>query len=243
MRSTLGGLDVVTVQLAGGPPKGVVVLCHGFGAPGTDLVGLAEALVSIEPRLANVRFHFPAAPLSLGNLGFGESRAWWLIDFEAIEALRTASPEALRAFRKAEPPGMAAARKALSAMVSEALNASRLAMNQLVLGGFSQGAMISTDVALRLEEPPAGLAILSGTLVTEDVWGPKAKARAGLPVFQSHGRGDQVLPFMAAQWLTELLVSNGLEVDFRPFNGGHEIPEQVIEGLASFLATRLRLTS
>jgi len=231
----------VTVQLARGAPTGVVVLCHGFGAPGTDLVGLAEALAQLDPRLAPVRFHFPAAPLSLGDLGFGESRAWWMIDFEAIEALRTASPEALRAFRKNEPPGMGAARKALSAMVSEAMNASGLPFDQLVLGGFSQGAMIATDVCLRLEEPPAALVVLSGTLLTEDVWAPKAKARAGLPVFQSHGRRDQVLPFAAATWLNELLAQAGLAVDFHPFDGGHEIPESVLRALAEFLVKRLAL--
>lgn len=241
MRSTHGGLEVVTVQQTRGAPTGVVVLCHGFGAPGTDLVGLAEALAHLEPTLESVRFHFPAAPMSLGGLGSGDSRAWWMIDFEAIERLRTASPEALRAFRKNEPPGMAAARKALSAMVSEVMNGSGLPLNKLVLGGFSQGAMIATDVCLRLEEPPAALVVLSGTLLTEDAWAPKAKARAGLPVFQSHGRRDPVLPYLAAQWLNALLTEAGLAVDFQSFDGGHEIPERVLEALASFLVTRLGL--
>ncbi|MDX2008829.1 MAG: phospholipase [Myxococcaceae bacterium] len=240
MRSTLGGLEVVTVQANPGLAcQGVVVLCHGFGAPGTDLVGLARALASIDQRLEAVRFHFPAAPLSLGGLGSGDSRAWWMIDFEAIEALKAQHPDALREFRKQEPVGMAAARKALHAMVNEAMNASKLPFSKLVLGGFSQGAMISTDVALRLEEAPGGLVALSGTLLVEDVWRAKAKARAGLPVFQSHGRLDPVLPFLAATWLESLLREAGLSVDFHPFDGGHEIPEAVLVALARFLAARL----
>ncbi|MBM4779896.1 MAG: phospholipase [Archangiaceae bacterium] len=242
MRSVIAGLDVVTVQHKPQvPPDGVVVLCHGFGAPGTDLVGLAEALVAIEPSLAAVRFVFPAAPLDLANLGYGHSRAWWMIDFDVIAQLRTASPEALREFRKNEPEGMPAARKAVHALVGEVMNASRLPYSKLVLGGFSQGAMISTDVALRLEEAPAGLAVLSGTLLTEDVWRKKATARAGLPVFQSHGRVDAVLPFTAARWLEQLLVEAGLAVDFTEFEGGHEIPLEVLHRLAAFLNQTLKL--
>jgi phospholipase/carboxylesterase len=224
MRSTLGGLDVVTVQATPRvPPTGVVVLCHGFGAPGTDLVGLARALVSVEPSLATARFHFPSGPLSLGSLGYGDARAWWMIDFEAIEALKAQAPEALREFRKREPEGMAAARRAVHAMVNEAMNASGLPFSKLVLGGFSQGAMITTDVALRLEE----------------AWRQKASARKGLPVFQSHGRFDGVLPFTAATWLEAMLRDAGLGVEFHAFDGGHEIPEDILVALAGFLARRL----
>ncbi|MDP3237605.1 MAG: phospholipase [Myxococcales bacterium] len=242
MRSVIAGLDVVTLQQnTTVPPAGVVVLCHGFGAPGTDLVGLAEALVSEEPSLAPVRFHFPAAPLSLGHLGYGDSRAWWMIDFEVIAKLRQASPEALAAFRKEEPDGMPAARKAMLALVAEVMNGSGLPYSKLVLGGFSQGAMISTDVALRVEEAPAGLAVLSGTLLTEDVWRVKAKARSALHVFESHGRFDEVLPFSGAQSLEAMLTSAGLPVDFHAFDGGHEIPMEVLRGLARFLKARLAL--
>jgi len=242
MRSVIAGLDVVTVQqTATVPPAGVVVLCHGFGAPGTDLVGLAEALCSMEPALAPVRFHFPAAPLSLDAFGMGDARAWWMIDFDVIAKLRQASPQALAEFRKVEPPGMPAARKAMLAMVAQVMNGSGLPYSKLVLGGFSQGSMITTDVALRLEESPAALAILSGTLLIEDVWKPKAKARAGLPVFQSHGRRDEVLPFSGAQALQQTLTEAGLEVDFHAFEGGHEIPLPVLRGLAAFLKARLKL--
>lgn len=243
MHSVTAGLDVVTLQLdQRAPPAGVVVLCHGFGAPGTDLVGLAEALSSFEPALAGVRFHFPAAPLSLGALGYGDARAWWMIDFEALEALRGAGPEALRAFRQVEPPGMPAARKALHAAVTALMDGSGLPYSKLVLGGFSQGAMITTDLALRLEEAPAGLAIMSGTLLIEDVWRAKARARAGLQVFQSHGRSDALLPFAAAGWLEALLREAGLEVDFHGFEGGHELPRSVLVALARYLKARLGLT-
>ena len=66
-QETWGGLDCIIVdQLPSGRvPQALVILAHGFGAPGTDLVGLAEVLFELEPQLAEgIRFVFPAARLS-----------------------------------------------------------------------------------------------------------------------------------------------------------------------------------
>lgn len=237
MRTTMGGLDVQVVQQKPGTPRGVVVLCHGFGAPGDDLVGLAPALLAQFPTLADVRFVFPAAPISLGQLGWGDARAWWMIDMEQIQRLQH-DPAALREFRKVEPAGMADARKAVHAVVQQVADQTGLPMSKVVLGGFSQGAMITTDVALRLEDAPGGLCVLSGTLLLEDVWREKAGKRAGLEVLQSHGRQDPVLPFTAATWLQDLLVQAGARHEFVPFEGGHTIPAEVLRRLGDFLTRR-----
>ncbi len=233
MHSQLAGLDVEVLQEAPGKPRAAVILCHGFGAPGDDLVGLAPELVRAQPSLADVRFYFPEAPL---DLGFG--RAWWLIDMAAVQKMQR-DPEALREFRKAEPEGMAAARSKLLSLVKEVADGTGLPLNRIVLGGFSQGAMLSCDVALRLEEAPAALVQLSGTLLTEDVWREKAKRRAGLQVFQSHGRFDPILPFQAAEWLRDALTDAGLSVEFVPFDGPHTIGGEAFSKLGAFLTRRL----
>jgi phospholipase/carboxylesterase len=239
MRTTIAGLDVQVLQDTKGPPTAAVILCHGFGAPGDDLVGLQEELVHRQPSLASVRFYFPAAPLSLGGLGWGDSRAWWMIDLPTIQRLPQGDAETFRQFRKQEPEGMAAARATLKKLVLDVAAQTGLPMNRVLLGGFSQGAMLATDVALRLEEAPAGLAILSGTLLVEDQWRAKAKARAGLPVFQSHGRQDPILGYAAAEWLRDLLTESGLALEFHPFDGGHGIAPEVTVKLAAFVARNL----
>ena len=61
-------------------------------------------------------------------------------------------------------------------------------------------------------------------------------AREGLPIFMSHGRTDNVLPFDLAERLHADLVAAGLAVTLIPFNGGHEIPEEVVRALGEFLA-------
>jgi len=232
MRTTIAGLDVQVLQGGSETPTAAVVLCHGFGAPGDDLVPLFDELLSRAPALSSTRFYFPAAPLELD--GWGDARAWWDLDLEAIQRL-AGDPVALREFRRQEPPGMPRARAALLKLVRDVADADALPLSRLTLGGFSQGAMIATDVALRLEEPPQGLAILSGTLLLEDTWRAKAKARAGLRVFQAHGRGDPVLSFQAAEALRDLWLDAQAKHEFLPFDGGHTITGEALTRLARFL--------
>jgi phospholipase/carboxylesterase len=213
-------------------PSFVVLLCHGYGAPGTDLVPMARELMHLCPAVAEqVRFLFPEAPLTLPGL-FG-ARAWWHIDVARYErALRTGD---LRDMRTEIPEGLASARRKLMALLEVAQVETGLPMSRFLLGGFSQGAMLATDVTLRLEEAPAGLAALSGTLLCEEEWRPRAGKRAGLPVLQSHGRVDPVLPYQAAEWLRDLLTESGMDVNFIPFNGAHTIPGESMHALASLI--------
>lgn len=227
----LGGLQVRIcggVDGEGGGNGPCVVLLHGFGAPGDDLVGLWRELDV--PRAT--RFAFPAAPIEF-SMGWGESRAWWMIDMERVQrALLTGRLHDLRAD---VPEGLDEARAALVAAL-DALEA-RLSVRpgQLVLGGFSQGAMLSLDVALRTERPLAGLLLLSGTIIAEGEWAPRMASRAGLRVFQSHGREDEILPFAIAEHLRDMLSEAGLAVDWVPFRGGHGITPVVLDRLGAFL--------
>lgn len=234
----LGELD--TVVLEGGPegskPTLAVVLCHGFGASGEDLVPLAPALAQAAPQLAQgVRFVFPAAPLSLAAMGMPRARAWWQLPPEVLMGLE----RDWATFQDAVPEGLATARRALHAVVDAVAAGSGLPLSRVVLGGFSQGAMVATDLALRLEEPPAGLALLSGTLLARKEWMRLAARRVGLPVLQAHGRFDDVLPFAQAEALTTLLAGAGLDVAWLPFDGPHTIPTETLEALADFLVARL----
>jgi phospholipase/carboxylesterase len=228
------------VQEGASAPTLVAVLCHGFGAPGDDLVGLAGELFRLAPALAGkVRFVFPEGPLSLESLGMGGARAWWMLEPAHFAAIQAQDLPRMLAMRREVPDGLPKARRLLMALVEGLSRETGLAPGRVVLGGFSQGAMLATDVALRLEEPPAGLAILSGTLVNEVEWQVRAPKRAGLPVLQAHGRQDPLLPFENAVALKDLLTSAGLPVEFLPFDGGHTIASGPLERLAQFLAARL----
>ena len=84
---TIGPLRAQRVVVGGesaakstGKPPLTVVLMHGFGAPGDDLVGLAAGL----DVPAGTRFVFPEAPLAM-PAAYGNARAWWMIDMVALQ--------------------------------------------------------------------------------------------------------------------------------------------------------------
>lgn len=233
----MGGLSVRVLDATDqGELRGALVMCHGFGAPGTDLVGVAPELLRRRPELAHhVRFVFPAAPLDLGPMYFG-GRAWWHIDTERWAAATT--EEDVRELTAAVPDGLADARKKLRALLDELCAGSGLTLGQLALGGFSQGSMLALDTTLRLDEPPALLCLYSCTVIAREEWQRRASARRGLEVIQSHGRQDPILPFFVAEQLRDLLSDAGLDVTFLPFDGPHTIGEAAVDRLADRLAER-----
>jgi phospholipase/carboxylesterase len=215
----------------GAPPEALVVLCHGFGAPGTDLVGLGPEL-AVHPALAEkpVRFLFPAAPLDLSAYGMWGARAWWEIDMVALQrAMARGEPRVLAG---EEPEGLGPARRALTQLLLLATAEANLPLSKVALGGFSQGAMLATDTALRLEEAVGAVLIASGTLLAEASWRRLAPARGGMQALLGHGDADPILPFAGSEALRELLSESGWHVRFVPFSGGHTIPRALVGAMA-----------
>lgn len=225
-------LGTLKARIAGGTDREgggagpVVVLLHGYGAPGTDLVPLWRELKVPQ----DVRFVFPEAPL---ELDFG-GRAWWPIDMARLQDRFL--PGAVERLTGEVPEGIDAARDALLGLLTALERDFGAAPERTIIGGFSQGAMLATDVVLRSAQPWGGLAVLSGTLVSHHEWLPLMNARRGLQVLQSHGRGDPVLPFAVAEQLRDELTAAGLLVDFVAFNGGHGIPGSVLEALTRLIS-------
>jgi phospholipase/carboxylesterase len=234
-RLEAGGLSVLLaggVDREGGGDGPLVVLLHGFGAPGDDLAPLWRVIDAP----TGTRWAFPAAPLALEGMGYG-GRAWWMVDIERlIGAGERGNREELA---REAPPGMSEAHTQVVTMLDELV--ADLKPSKLVLGGFSQGAMLACDVALRTARPLAGIALLSGTLVAHDEWAPLAPRRRGLPVFQSHGTEDPILPYAQAEKLRDMLRDAGAAVTWVPFRGAHAIPGTVTDGLGKWM--RAALTS
>ena len=181
------------------PDRGYTFLCmHGYGANAFDLAGLSQHIAMPE----GTRFLFPDGIVRI-DLGYGagyEGRAWFPIDFAEIERIRREG--GLRDLSKSLPAGMAEARNRLI----EAMEKLECDPAKTIVGGFSQGAMLATEIMLQHEQHLAGLVIFSGTLVNRTGWETQATAKfkgAGktLNFIQSHGRFDPVLPFQAAERL------------------------------------------
>ncbi len=231
-RVRIAGLDAVLTggvdKEGGGKDAPLVVLLHGYGAPGDDLVPLWR--VMRVPR--ETRFVFPAAPLETHMMPGADSRAWWHIDMMAMQqAIQRGD---IRELSRREPEGLTEAREKMDAFLTELVRTH--APTKLALGGFSQGSMLALDVALRTAHKPDALVLLSSTMLAQDVWVPRMTTLAGRPVFQSHGTSDPILPFGIAERLRNALTAAGAEVTFVPFRGGHEIPPQVLDQASALLS-------
>ena len=237
--STAGDLQVHVVQPeAGARPPLLVVFCHGYGASGEDLVPFVPELLEREPRLAPVRFAFPAGPLELGYAAWGDARAWWPLDWMKLSML-SRSPEGREALRNEVPEGLVSARRKLQGCVETLLSGTSLPPERVLLGGFSQGAMLATDLTLSWEQRPAALVALSSVLLAANRWRALAPRRAGLPVIQSHGRQDPILPYSEGEALRDFLTVAGLAVEFIPFDGPHTVHPDALDRVAQLLGSLL----
>jgi len=193
-----------------------IVMLHGYGASADDLVALARTLV--HPR---TRYIVPAGPVELPNGG----RAWWPMLGRAHydeNRILVAPSEKLEA-----------ARDAALALIAKLRQ--RFAPDTLVLLGFSQGAMLALDVALAPSAAVDRVAVLSGALLADAERQLTGAKHASPSVFVSHGRQDPVLKFQGAQHLVKVLKQHDVSVRFYPFEGGHEIPEELIGELKAFV--------
>ena len=203
---------------AGGRARSLVVLIHGLGADGHDLIQLAPHWAELLPSTA---FVSPHAPFPCDMAPYG--RQWF--------SLQDRDPHRIRS-------GVAAAAPILDAFLDATLEAHRLDDSALALVGFSQGTMMSLHVAPRRARAIAGVVGFSGALVgAEDL---ATELRSTPPVLLVHGDADQVVPFSAMAAAQSALSAAGVEVTTERRPGlPHSIDEVGLEKAAAFLARRL----
>jgi phospholipase/carboxylesterase len=232
--ATFGDLACLVVRSDSAAPKVACILCHGFGAMGDDLLGLAEPILQMcGDRREEIALVFPAGVLALEDHGNTYGQAWWWIDLDRL--LNNPTPETMAAFRCERPAGMAEASAQLQRAVLEIQRDWNLPPQQVVLGGFSQGSMIALDAALSLPTPPGGLIIYSGALICEPDWRKQAARLAGTKIIQSHGRRDPILHISQGHALRDMLAAAGCAPKYLEFAGVHEIHPAAIVATAELL--------
>lgn len=218
------GIDVL--EVLGDPGAPAILLFHGYGADGRDLLPLSQALAGFDIKPS---FYFPTGPLEVPIAPGYSGRGWFPIDIEALkDAIHGKKSENVS---KAFPKEYSQIRQIAQLLIAE-LN---IPLSKLILGGFSQGAILAIDTALHASEKIGGLLIFSGIMVNEEEWKKRASQYRGIPFFQSHGHEDQLLPFDRAVALEKFLKDSGLKGKLHSFHGGHEIPHAIIVKLNAFL--------
>jgi len=209
----------------------IVVISHGFGADYDDLAPFASsALQQSAVNAKKFMFVFPNAPLALSQGGYG----WWNIDINAL--LTRAMSGQVDQIMAETPQGLPEARKALMDVLTQLkLENPTVPWSKFILGGFSQGAIMSVDVAFHLDETVGAVVGWSGALMCKGEWEKLAPSKSSLYVVLSHGSQDQVLPFLLGKSLEQFLKSHKISVDFLTFTGGHQIPQNALQKFISLL--------
>jgi phospholipase/carboxylesterase len=200
---------------AGSPPRQLIVLLHGVGADGNDLIELGSALA---PWLPGAAFVAPNGPEPCDMAPFGYQ--WF--------SLRDRRPAAMVL-------GVQAAAGQVDAFLDAELERWHLPDHQLALVGFSQGTMTALEVAPRRPRALAAVLGYSGALLGGERL--PAETRSRPPVYLVHGDADEVVPVAATCAAVAELQAAGIPVQWSIRPGlPHVIdPESVAHG-AAFLA-------
>jgi phospholipase/carboxylesterase len=198
-----------------GPATHLVVLCHGYGSDGNDLIGLAPHWQRALPGAA---FVAPNAPERVPGAGY----QWF--------ALSRIDPEETSR-------GTQAAAPKLNAFIDAELARLNLTGDKLALVGFSQGTMMSLYVGLRRDPAPAAIVGFSGMLSAPETLSRLTKAP---PVLLVHGDADQVIPPQALFMSANALAAAGVPVQWHLSKGlAHGIDPIGLALAGHFLADAL----
>jgi phospholipase/carboxylesterase len=207
----------LTAIVSGGSGPPTVVLLHGYGSRAEDWQQF-DTTFALPP---NTRLVFPQAPL---RGPFTDQRGWWWLHLEDYIPKGKAFPD----YSHANPGGIKIAATLVRGLLAHE-------QHPIILGGFSQGAMTSAEIAFQTDQELAGLILLGGTPVNEEAWAEHFAGRRHLPIFIAHGRNDTVLSFEMMERFAARLTTFGLDVTWRPHDGGHGIPDEVISEINGFV--------
>lgn len=204
---------------SGGKPTSIVAILHGYGSDGNDLIGLGQALAPILPDTLFVAPNGPQA-CAINPAGY----EWFPLDMNA-------------------PQGHLGLAESVRPLVRDYLHAelaaAGLSEKDMILAGFSQGAMMALHVGLQMKTALAGIVAFSGGLVSPDNLDKRIISKP--PVCLVHGDSDEVVPTAATAQARRLLKENNVPVQahISP-NTGHSIAPDGLNFAAAFMVQLLK---
>jgi phospholipase/carboxylesterase len=213
MELSFGEVDL-RVREPAGAPAGALVLNHGRAADENDLFPLLDE-IDPERRLLGVTTGAPIRGLPPGG------RHWYVVERVGFPHRET--------FERSY--------SALTQRLDELLAERGLEWSQTVIGGFSQGTVMSYALGLGPDRPvPAGIVALSGFIPTVEGWEPDLASRGALPVYIHHGARDPVIGIELAHQARERLQAAGIEPRYLETSAGHWLPPEILPELRRFVA-------
>ena len=208
-------LRYITVEPEGFDPQRpypMIVLLHGFGASMGDLAGLSPA---IEPQ--SYLYLYPNGPIEM-QVGYGMTGYAWTRPVQDGPSDDADQVESL-----------------IADLVQEVSERYRVAPGRIVLGGFSQGGMITYRLGLPNPELFGGLVVLSGSVRDPDRLAERLPADRSQPIFIAHGTDDGMISVEDARDSRRFLEASGYAPEYREYAMGHEITQDVVRDLKSWV--------
>ncbi len=203
-----------------GSATSLVILLHGYGADGNDLIGLADPLA---PHLPNTMFAAPNAPARCTNNPMGYQ--WFSIPWMDGSSEAQAASE------------MEAAVIDLNETLDSLAAETGIGPDKTVLVGFSQGTMMSLHVGPRRAAQFAGIVGFSGRLLVPERLN---EAQSKPPILLIHGDQDEVVPPSSMPQAADALVGAGFEVYTHVSEGiGHGIAPDGLGLTLQFIKDRI----
>ena len=199
----------------GGNPTSLIILLHGWGSDGNDLVNLAHP---ISVRFPGAAFFVPNGPTRCKINPAG----WEWFDIDDREK------------------GPTVAAPFIDNAIADALETLDLSPSKLVLAGFSQGGMMSLHCGLRQTAPPAAIISFSGALLMQEDLIENNAGGPFAPVLLVHGTEDGVVPFQLQAASRDILQTQSIKVETIECVGlGHGIDPDGLSEAIEFLAKYL----
>jgi len=207
------------LPLSGNQAKQLVIFCHGYGADGNDLIGLANYF---QQALPDAFFISPNAPEAcpMNPMGY----QWF--DFTSND------PELI--WKKVNDAG-----EILNKFIDHKLNELNLTDENLSLVGFSQGTMMSLHVGLRRKLKMSSIVGFSGRLIREDTLADEIRSRP--PIYLIHGDQDEVVNPTNLLEAKDFFVRNNIPIETKMIkNCGHHIAVEASSLALNFIKKNLK---
>jgi phospholipase/carboxylesterase len=172
-------------------PKKIILLLHGLGADGADLIDLAPFF---SEKISDAIFFSPDAPFACDMAPFG--RQWFSLQSRDEKSLYE---------------GVQKAALILEKYIEELAQEYSLEKSDFAFIGFSQGAMLALHSSIRLNQEIAGVVAYSGALIAPEKLSSEAKSKPAICLI--HGEKDEVVPFVAFEEALKNLQKNNFPVE------------------------------
>ena len=198
----------------------MIILLHGFGAHMGDLATLAPA---IDPQ--GYIYIFPNAPIPF-EIGPGATGYGWTYPRRIPQELRRADD-------------VDSVVEMLATLVDEVTAHYQTEPGQVILGGFSQGGMMTYRYGLPNPDKFKGLVALSAVAPEADTMREKLPEDRSQPIFVAHGTADMVIEVQMARDTREFLQAEGYKPLYHEYPMAHEISQQTLTDLAEWIKSVL----